>query len=52
MIDNEPIDDRISIIIDDWCPICREKLSECECTDSDFHNVYGDYDNVPIKKEK
>ena len=29
---------------DDWCPICGETLSECECTDQDAHEAYGDYD--------
>ena len=29
---------------DDWCPICGENISECECNDSDFYDAYGDFD--------
>ena len=26
----------------DWCPVCGETIDECECTDEDFYEVYGD----------
>ena len=28
---------------DDWCPVCGETFAECECTDRDFTEAWGEY---------
>ena len=37
-------DDDLSKDNDPICDICGETLSECECTDADAYEAYGDYD--------
>jgi len=41
---NQPVVKGGMMETEDWCPICGETLSECECTDQDAHEAYGDYD--------